>query len=52
MKTYCSHEELYSVLCSDLNGKEIKKRGDKSKHIADSLCYTAETQHCKVTILQ
>ena len=22
------HRELYSVLCSDLNGKEIQKRGD------------------------
>ena len=32
------------MLCSDLNGKEIKKREDISKHIADSLCCTAEIQ--------
>ena len=28
--------ELYSVLCGDLNGKEIQKRGDICIHIADS----------------
>ena len=28
------HKELYSVLCGDLNGKEIQKRGDKCKHMA------------------
>lgn len=38
------------MLCGDLNGKEIKKREDISKHIADSLCYTADTT--KVTVLQ
>ena len=32
-----------SVLCSDLNGKEIPKRGDIYMHGAESLCYTAET---------
>ena len=37
------HRELYSVLCGDLNGKEIQKRGDIYIHIADSLCCTAET---------
>ena len=36
--------ELYSVLCSNLNGKEIKKkRGNICIPVADSLCYTAET---------
>ena len=47
--------ELYSMLCSDLNGKEIQKRGDISICIADSLCCTVETtvkKHCKATILQ
>ena len=37
------HRELCSVLCGDLNGKEIQKRGDVYTHIADSLCYRAET---------
>ena len=32
-----------SVLCGDLNGKEIQKRGDICIRIADSLCCTAET---------
>ena len=31
------------MLCGDLNGKEIQKRGDLYKCIADSLCYTLET---------
>jgi len=35
--------ELYSVLCGDLNGKEISKRKGKHIHITDSLCCTAET---------
>ena len=43
MKTYCQHRELYSVLCGDLSGKEIWKRGDLCIHIADSLCCTVET---------
>ena len=30
-----------SVLCGDLNGKEIQKRGDICIHITDSLCCTA-----------
>ena len=43
MKTYCTAQKLDSVLCGDLNGKEIQKRGDMSVDIADSLCCTAET---------
>ena len=41
--------EPYSVLCGDLNRKEIQKRGDVyicvcvCVCIADSLCYTVET---------
>ena len=31
------------MLCGDLNGKEIQKRGDICILIADSLCYKAET---------
>ena len=27
MRTYYRAQELYSMLCGDLNGKEIKKRG-------------------------
>ena len=37
------HRELYSVLCGALTRKEIPKRGDMCKHIADSFCRTAET---------
>ena len=42
------HRELYSVLCGDLNGKEIQKRGDVCICLADSLCCAAE--HCKTTV--
>ena len=31
------------MLCVDLNGKEVQKRGDINIRIADSLCYTVET---------
>ena len=31
------------MLCGDVNGKEIKKRGDICVCIADSLCCTVET---------
>ena len=31
------------MLCGDLTGKEIQKRGDISIHIADLLCCIAET---------
>ena len=31
------------MLCGDLTGKEIQKRGDISIHIADPLFCTAET---------
>ena len=30
------------MLCGDLDGKEIQKRGDICIQIADSLCCTAE----------
>ena len=33
----------YSMLRSDLNGKEIQKGGNICVHITDSLCRTAET---------
>ena len=36
-------EEPYSVLCGDLTGKEIQKRGDICICIADSLFCTIET---------
>ena len=25
MRTYCIHRELYLMLCSDLNGKEVQR---------------------------
>ena len=31
------------MLCGDLNGQKIQKRGDVCVHTAGSLCYTAET---------
>ena len=37
------HKELYSVLCGDLNGKEIHGRGDICLCVADSLCSAAAT---------
>ena len=41
------------MLCGELNGKEIEKRGDICIYIADSLCCTVETNtNCKATILQ
>lgn len=44
MRIYCIAQELYSVLCGDLNAKEIK-----GEHVyiytctADSPCCTVET---------
>ena len=44
-----THERLlhstgdYSVLCGDLNGKEIQKSGDMCIYTTDSLCCTADT---------
>ena len=36
------------MLCGDLNGKEIQKRGDICTHIADSLAVEQKvTQHCE-----
>ena len=45
---YITNENLLyitgnSVLCGDLNGKEIQKRGDICIHIADALSCTVET---------
>ena len=37
------HRDLHSVLCGDLNGKEIQKSGDLCLHAAGSLCCTTET---------
>ena len=39
------HRELYPMLCGDLNGKEIFKRGDTCISRADSLCCTAEANN-------
>ena len=43
MRTYCIAQGTLLMLCGDLNGKEIQKRGDIGIYIADSLCCTAET---------
>ena len=37
MRTYVLFRELYSVLCADLNGKEIQKRRYICTYIADLL---------------
>ena len=42
MRTYVLFRVLYSVLCSDLNGKEIQKGVNICICIAESLCYTVE----------
>ena len=52
------YTSAYSVLCGNLNGKEIQKRGDTHthththtyRHTDDSVCSTVEIQHCKPTI--
>ena len=39
MRTYCiAKGTLYSVLCSNLNGKEIQKKEDICIHIAGTFC--------------
>lgn len=44
--------ELYSMLSSDLNGKEIQKTEDMRIHTVDTLCWTAETNsRFKATVL-
>ena len=43
MRAYCRAEELSSMLCGDLNGKEIQNRGDVYTHTADSFCCIVET---------
>ena len=43
MRTYCMHRELYSLLCGDLNGKEILKRRNICTQKAGPLYYIAET---------
>ena len=44
--------EVYSVLCGDLHGKVIQKRGDICTRTTDSLSCAAEIKHCKETIRQ
>ena len=46
MRTYCI--ELYSVLCSDLNGKEMQTRGDICIRIADFTLLYNRNQHSTV----
>ena len=53
MKTYCiAQGTLLRALCSNLNGKEIQKRGGTCTHIADSFCCTTETNTTVVKQLQ
>ena len=41
--------ELYSVLCGDLNGKEIQKGGDMYICMAGSFCSTVETAAAEIS---
>ena len=46
MRKYCivdKHEELYSILCGDLNVKEIQGRGNIGICVADLVWCIAET---------
>ena len=43
MRTDYIAQRTLSVLCGNLNGKEIQGRGGICIHVADSLCCTAET---------
>ena len=54
MRTNHMHRELYSMLCSALNGKEIQKRGDIYIYIwlINFPVQQKLPQHCKATILQ
>ena len=53
MKTYCiAQGTLLRALCSNLNGKEIQKRGGTCTHIANSFCCTTETNTTVVKQLQ
>lgn len=52
MTAYCI-EELSSLLCDDLPGKAIQKRGDMCERAADSFSVQQKhTHHCKATMLQ
>ena len=52
MTAYCI-EELSSLLCGDLTGKDIQKRGDMCEHAADSFSVQQRhTRHCEATMLQ
>ena len=42
-RLYSTGNSLYSILCADLNGKEIQGRVDLCIRVADSLCCTTET---------
>ena len=44
MRTHCVAQEALLGTLHDLDGKEIQKRRDIGRHIADSLCCTAETK--------
>ena len=55
MQTYCystGNPTQFSVMAYQYMGKESKKRVVVCVCVADSLCCTPETQHCKSTILQ
>ena len=48
---YSTGNCAYSMLCDDIDGKEIQKRGDIHFCIVDSLCCTV-TQNYKLTIIK
>ena len=39
----CTAQDLSLVLCGDLNGEEIQRRGDKCVRMNGSLCCAEET---------
>ena len=43
MRTYCIHRELCSMLCGDLNGKEIQRKGYIYIIYIQLIHFTAET---------
>lgn len=53
MRAYCRAQDLYSMLCRDINGKEIQKRGDicKQKQLIRFTVQQKLMQYCKSAIL-
>ena len=52
MRTYCIAQEFHSVLCTDLYGSRIQKKGGYIHKRFTLLDSKNLTQHCKSTMLQ